>query len=499
MKVMWPFIVGALIALLLYGLFPLLGLGVFGRVLSIQRCIQLFGLFVGGTGYVYYLRYILPRPQHMLFFYAIFWPVAEYANDWLMRFGGVNLHMRMLLLLVLAVPALLQMVRFGKTMLLCFPHFKYYAGFLGLLFLYYLFFNAHAMDAKLASAAVESTDNSIGMMMLTAYIFCFLGMFTSAVSIYKHPNPLGLFDTFNKTLIWVSMILGVLTIIGYPIGLFSKDVDGFHRAMGLYTHPNMFAHHMGILMIYLLGIFCYYQGERAQRMPAWLLWAGLGINLIAFLLGLSKTAIGIGSLCALGLLVFNLSSSAVRKMFLKLILAAVILVPIGLFAFEKIADRSFFDIIQSRIDQKESMNWRVETWNSLLANIRGFEYLWGHGYTAANVWVYMLSYNDTKNATPLIMVHNGYVALLYDFGLMGYIFFVSALSLMWNAMKRAAQSLFVGGRPLLVTVCMMTIYFMVVCGFDEMVYMFDGPLVYWTLATLLYAVAIQEANPWVKA
>jgi hypothetical protein len=134
----------------------------------------------------------------------------------------------------------------------------------------------------------------------------------------------------------------LITIAGFPFQLTSMMLDGFLRAIGIFSHPNPFAHHMGILMVYLLGLYCYYQGDRKHRMPTALLWSGLAINLIAFLLGLSKTAISGFALCALILFLLNLAVPAIRRSFIQIAIGLVTLFPLGLFIFELLTGKNFF-------------------------------------------------------------------------------------------------------------------------------------------------------------
>ena len=67
--------------------------------------------------------------------------------------------------------------------------------------------------------------------------------------------------------------------------------------------------------------------------------------------------------------------------------------------------------------------------------------------------------------------------------------FVAVLSVMLHSLWSFRQS---GGghgampRALDAAILALSVYFLLVCGFDEMTYMFDAALLYWTLATLLF-------------
>jgi hypothetical protein len=216
------------------------------------------------------------------------------------------------------------------------------------------------------------------------------------------------------------------------------------------------------------------------------------INLVAFLLGLSKTAIGMCAIALFVLFLLNLTSPYIRQVVLKGGLLLLVIVPVGLMVYQGITDQSFLEMLDARMSQDTSFFWRKRIWNYLLSNIDMMTMLTGHGFTAANAWVYQLSFHDKLNPTPLIMVHNGYLALLYDLGIMGWLLFVAALSLVWNAFRWFMNAAYRMNRPLLATIIALAVYFLLVCGFDEMTYMFNAPMVFWVLATLMYCLTLRE-------
>jgi O-antigen ligase len=99
--------------------------------------------------------------------------------------------------------------------------------------------------------------------------------------------------------------------------------------------------------------------------------------------------------------------------------------------------------------------------------------------------VFQMTYNTSKNAQPLILVHNGYLSLFYDFGLPGLLLFVGVLAAAGWAWGRLWQPAWAAYRPLLVTMVAMAGYFLIASGFDEMIYMFDAPLLFWVLTTVI--------------
>jgi O-antigen ligase len=488
------FLVGILIPIGAYILLPLLGIHTFSQNLGFKKLLLLFGGIIGLVGYLYYLQLVMPRPQLLVGFTIIAWPPVAYLNQILLDQIGINIHFRPLLFLAVSAPSLWVSLKNGGLLLRTIPWLKYYLIFFLWLLLYALFYNANATDHRGGGDESTFSEGSMSIMQLSAYFYCLLSITLPAVTILKARNYKAIFDMLNKGLLVVSSLEALLTIAGYPFGMFNMLLDGFTRAIGLFTHPNPFAHHMGILMVYLMGLFCYYQGERKARMSGALLFSGIALNFVAFLLGLSKTALGVFALCMLLLFLMNLAVPAVRKGFFQILIALAILLPIGLFGFQALSGHNFLDLLESRIDQTQSLNWRTEIWLNLLADVDATSALLGHGFTAANAAVFRMSFNDLKNAHPLMMVHNAYINLIYDLGIMGYLMFVAALSTLFQAARQwvaAAGTIWRTEHSIIIA---LTVYFLCVCGFDEMSYMFDAPILFWTLVSLVYCMQWRDVQ-----
>lgn len=482
---------GVILPVLIYLLLPALGVSGFSEALGYKRLILLAGAGIGALAYWQYWRFVIPRPQLLVGFILLAWPMVDFLNAWLLEFG-LNLHLRPLLMLAIMLPMLWIS---GKNYRLVFsnlPWLKYYFAFFSWLTLYFVFYNANATDPRLSGGDNALGEGSVSMVQLIAYLYCLLSITVSAVTMLKARNFNGLFDFLNQALLWVSGIQALITIAGFPFQMTSMMLDGFLRAIGIFTHPNPFAHHMGIIMVYLLGLYCYYQGERKHRMPALLLWAGIGLNFIAFMLGLSKTALGAFTFCALILFLMNLAVPAVRRGFIRLLFSLAVLMPVGLFVFQLLSGKDFFALLESRINETESFDWRTMIWEDLMSEINMASLWFGHGFTAANQTVFNLTFNDAKNANPLMMVHNAYIALIYDLGVMGYLMFAATLSLVLQSVRGWIEAI----RPALRTehsiIIALALYFLFVCGFDEMSYMFDAPQLFWTLVTLLFCLSLRE-------
>lgn len=488
-----PVVLGVLLPVLIFGLLPMLGVETLARQLRFPRVLFLLGGLAGMLGYWVYLRRAIHRPQWMSVFIIMIWGLLEYGNNFLLDMG-VNIKYSVLLLALWVVPSVTLLITHRQALWQQTPHFRVYLAFFLWLALYFVCYNSNAQDPQLMAGEGGGllSGGSVASVQFMAYLYCLLAVGVPSIAMLTHARPARYFDRLNIALLAISSLVALYVIIGYPLMLTSMMLDGFQRAKGLFNHPNPFAHHMGILMVYLFGLFLYYQGENRRRVPAWLLVGGILLNLIAFLLGLSKTAIGVFSLSLVLLIALNLSSPVVRKHLPKALIALAVLAPLGALLYAMITGASFTEILEARLEAKESLDWRVETWGYLISNISGLWILIGHGFTDANAWVYQLTYNNKTNAQPLMLVHNGYIALLYDLGVMGYLMFAAVLTLAWQAFQRMrSQVCAPQHRPLLASILAMTLYFLIACGFDEMTYMFDAPLLFWALTATMLALVVR--------
>lgn len=493
--VVLPLVFGVVVPVLMYAVAPAMGITAFQNLFSIKKLLALLALLVGGVVYWWAFSFVIRRPRWLVYFYIIGWPLLEYLNNVLLFYMSINLHLRPILLLSVGAPGGWLLLTHARQLLKGVPYLKYYLVFFAWLLLYFFFNNQQSIDPRLGATNVMA-EGSVSVIQTTSYFYCLLGIAVAAVTTHKEENPARFFDGFNKALLVVSSLIALVSILCFPFGWLTLEVDGFLREMSIFTHPNPFAHHMGVVLLYQLGLFCFYQGDQQRRMPGWLLVAAIGLNLVVFLMALSKTAIFVFSMCTLLLFFMNLSTPGVRKSFVKALILMAILVPVGIYAYQIFADRSFLELFEARINQQQSLNWRVEVWTYILSKLDMMTVLLGNGLTSANGLVFQVSYNAITNPKPIMMVHNGYVALLYDLGLMGYLIFAAALSLMSHTLLflfRATQTMV---KPMLSTVVVLTVYFFAVCGFDEMTYMFDAPQQFWVFSTLLYTLVLKENGQW---
>jgi O-antigen ligase len=478
----WPMLLGALLLpYLFYDVFPNMGVYQFSNLFELERSFTFLAMLIAGIFYVKYLGYIRQHPLLIVLFITSFAVIGEALNTALLDNTPINIKYRVMMFLTIVVPSLYFFFQYFPAFNRTLPYIKYYFAFVVVLVLYFFFYNIGMTDPK---RLVESLigDGSYSWSHLNSYLIVFSGIVVSAFALIKSNRVVQTFDKINVFFLSSTAVASIYTIIGYPVLLTSHMVDGFLRAKGLLAHANPFAHHMAVILVYQLGIFFYYQFAKEKRVPPWLLVGSLLLNLLAFLLALSKTAIATVIICAVIFFALNVGSARFRMPLLRTVLAMLLLLPVGIVGYEFATGKSLGSVIEARMEETTSLTWRNEVWDALKADLMETP-VFGHGFTAASQRIFQLYYNTSKNKDPLILVHNGYIHLFYDFGIMGYMLFVAAASLIWTGLvlwyKHEEY------RPLSSTVICLGVYFLVVCNFDEMVYMFDSPHLVFSLSTLM--------------
>lgn len=481
---------GLVTAFLAYVLLPQAGIDTFKHLLGLKKLLAIALLPVLASGYLLYWQQIQKHPILLIMFMAIFWMPLSFLNEQLL-IQGINLHLRALLIATIALPSLWILLNHGRIVIKQLPFFKWLVFFFMALTLYFIFNNASNISEGFGLSHQSSA--SVGLMQYESYFYCLIAAGLSAWVLFKQPvKSIKLFDQFNVLYLSVSLIIALITIIGYPLEATSMMLDGFRRAFGLFTHPNPYAHSMGIQVLYITGLLLYYsvrnRNKHYQPMSIALVWFSLAINTIAFLLAISKTAIAFVLLSGIAFILFNLGSHSVKQSLSKILLATIILLPIALIAYSLVTGQSFTEVIQSRMEETTSMDWRSEVWEYIIENLSIDQLLMGNGFTASNMLIYQMTYHNIYNNKPLIMVHNGYLSLLYDMGMMGLSLFVAVSSCLFSAIRNLKNNT-PESKVLLSTAIALSIYFLCVSGFDEMTYMFNAPLLFWIFASSVYTMS----------
>jgi hypothetical protein len=481
-----------LVGFLVIALAPLVGVPIPAESVPLEGVVKLVLGLIGLNLYARLFRWIVQRPNVLLWFVAGGLTFYKWLDDTVtleLGFGG-GLFFREISILVLILPGLYYLFRYFKDIQHVLPHALWYFAFVGLLTLYYFVYNPSSHNFYLANSGLT---NGYSPMIVYWVLGC--GWLVGAVGLMLQSNPMACFATTNRLILIAALIMYSLTVLGYPLHLFNVEVDGFLRSRGFFTHPNMFCHRSGILFIYLVGISCFYGSLKNPRLPLPLLLSTCGLVFLGLLLGFSKTSfVATGIACSL-FYVLSWQTPLLKQHRWKILMLGPITLLMVLLGFKLISGQWFWEILADRIQDTNSLSWRTQTWNSLLGDLNGLPLLIGHGYTGAQDFIFRMSYNTVKNANPLVWSHNAYLFLAYDFGCMGLLYIMALLSLTWRAIALFCQAQSPTVKGLCATVLAMEVYYLMSMGFDETIHMFDVPLLFWLLSSMLIIMATWYHQP----
>jgi O-antigen ligase len=471
-------IAGFLIPLLSYVVFPNTGLGIVERLMDQDRLIKL-AMAVGlGVYYLMFLRFAINRPSVLIILNIYGITVAMYFLLSL----GITLRLRPVMFAVLNFPALFYVLRHWRALFFHLPHLAFFASYIAMVTLYYFFFNPFHNNALLV-------DSQTDYIFLWNYLDYFCATIIAGVTIMRPSDPRPVFDRLNNFIIVYSLFLGLVWIIGFYAGQYKMVLDGFVRATGFFPHPNMYAHYLGFLMVYLFGVYFHNRLSNRKDWIQRLLMPTIGVNTIAMAIGLSQTAMYAAAGAIMVFLGLNfIGYPANRKHTWFVIRLMIIAIPVFLVGFQIIRGKSLFELIAARVENKSSIDWRTQVWDLIAYNIKGNALIWGHGFLSAHDYLFRLTYSpDSPN--PVIATHNGFLQLLYEFGLMSVTYVLTLGSLTLGTFVRMSKR--VANNPYswnaFAAAIALAVYSILGTGFDELLNSPPVTICFWVYVTLFYA------------
>ena len=479
-----------------YGLLPLFDIYTLKSLLSFKLVWGLCALLLGGAIYWHYIDAVERRPWLILIFVALLyqgwmWGSASLATV------GINVRARVMITLGLIIPGL-WMGRYAiPYMLRQMPYFRYFLFFMGLMLLYFFVFNAYAIDPR--SVSVGSFSGTIAPEKLFLMLCVLSGMLTSGAVFYQLEHTTNaqehaagrnrFFRRLNKVLIVSMGLLAIIAVLGYPFDVLTRVVDGFKRYQGVFFHPNQLGYYAGCMAVYLVGLYFYCR--KHPVLPPRMVLLGLFAAAVCVMFSLSKASLAATILCAGVLLIGNLLLDRTARFNPVLLLWPVLLLLAGLGLAQGLGIIDFVDIIARRLEDGQSLLWRQQMWDRILGGDIGvMSGLRGHGFTAANARLMSLNqlvFDPTSGADAPSGIHNAFIETFYDFGLLGWSWVVG-LSWTMIAMVRTALRTTdeAPEKPLLLTVVAITLFFMIVCNFEESFYSMSVP--FWMLLPVLHGI-----------
>jgi len=302
-----------------------------------------------------------------------------------------------------------------------------------------------------------------------------------------------LFRLINFYLAIFALVQSACTLVGYPFSLFTAVVEGFKRATGFNFHPNEYAKTAGILIIYFIGVFYSYcrNGSKTLLKDRMLIGIVIIVNILGFLLSLSKNAFGSAGLCCVlffGLSLFDIKIQ--KKILLPIIVFCVLLIMI-ITGYQVYTGNDIFATVTDRFNDTRSLQWRYSVWGYLLGHMDQDTIWFGHGLTAANAELYRFLFDTTRETKgQSIFVHNAFINFLYDMGIFGMLIFTGFFAAIFNGFKRYFQT----REPLFLTVVCLCVFTLVCAITDECITELNASLSCWFLITLIYALFLNTAG-----
>lgn len=422
----------ALFGLLIYGLLPGFGVGLPLKLFGYKTLLMAIAGLAGGVFYIEYLGYWRRRPQHFLIFCAIFPLVWLYLGEQLIA-KGINLRGTLLLFPLIIIPALLTVGRDWKTTILQFPFLKLLFVFLAWTAFLFVFHNVNYQPPISANLTAMDTSryNDFASLFLYSVFFEFVCAALAAWLMNRIPNYKAFFERFNQVLALFTLAISIVPVILYPLGGARIMLEGVWRSTGIFTHPNINAFYLSFLGLYFLGLFL--AGTYRTRKNGLILLAAGISSAVALLITFSKTVL-FGHMAALILLllIYAGTRGSLRRMLVSgavvLAAGAVVLLCADAF-FGNELSRTFF----ARLENSRSLDWRLDVWTRLMADMHAGTWLIGNGLTSAYQRVYEMLFLDSN---PELMVsmqpHNIMIHFVYEMGLLGLTYVLSLLCLCLN-------------------------------------------------------------------
>lgn len=476
-----PLIAGLMIPLFAGVLLPLIGISDFQDFVTMNKLILMMGALIGGCAFWWYTEFVIKKPYWMIYFLMFIRPALDFATFSV----GVDLHARAIIMMSMYVPMIVLLIKYWVPMWTEHPIFKWYVVFMIIITGYYYFYNDNIMDPHVLGGGSISGDQ------LSGFLYNGFALIATAAIFSAAPNVEKFFDRLTWWTFWYVVVTCAIAVLGYPIGLFTMEVDGFIRSCGIYSHPNELAHYMGMVVLYLLGLWGFYTGPYAHRMPKYILPLTFVFAFGGLLVAMSKTALATTTLCCIVYVFFMRRDWFTPKNLTRYGVPALLAVPVLLFGIQLATGKDFIGMMGSRFEQTGSYDWRQQVWAALMANMTPESMIFGHGFTSSCTFVYQLMHHDVLEQMPLIHIHNQYIQFLYDFGFWGLTLFVGLVAWAIEAIRDCFTGISYQCKSLMISLALMCFYFLLACSVEEYAY---SAKEIWVFGSLAFGVARLHMN-----
>lgn len=276
-------------------------------------------------------------------------------------------------------------------------------------------------------------------------------------------------EKFLDGIIIFSVINAFFAVIQKATGFQVLIIEGVQRVGGFLGHPNSCGFFINICVALIIYKLMSPEGVKKRKFYV----AALLLNIFAMGLTLSKTSILILAMIIM-ILILNLPLNTKIKAVSAAFAGFLILIAADLALKLGISEN-----IISRFSDDNSLEWRFNVWRILLSNMDFFSYLFGHGSESS------VHYLLQANPGQYPKAHNGYILILYEYGIIGFTYFAGLMYILVNAIKRYRKE---SGeyRKIALTILLIIAIVLVECLSENVVF-FKTPMNYaWVLLTIFY-------------
>ena len=482
-------VIACLIPLVTNVLLPMLGIQTLSQRLGPTTLPTVICAILGGLLYLQYLRLCMKHPLVLAIYSgSLIWPVQYLGLA--LETVGIIFPIRVMHFGLLVIPAMLMLLQNFKYLNRNYPYFKFIVLFISLFSLYFLFYNYNFVEPVIALRS----GASISSVKLHDVFYSFVGMTYVACAFRQAKTAeerFKLFRLINLCIIIFILIQAVATIIGYPFSQLTTVLEGFKRSTGFTYHPNEFAKVEGLWLLYFIGIY-YYYGQlenKALIKDRLLIGVSVVINILAFLLSMSKNSFGsfgVGCVIFFGLSLFD---AKLRSKILMPILFLAGLLLLAVIGYQVFSGSDLMATLSDRFNDTRSLEWRYSVWGFLLGNMDQHSIWIGHGLTSSNIELYRFLFDPSKESKgQSIFVHNAFINFLYDMG-------ISGLCIFSGFIVTAYQSFMIYLRThnaLFLAMVSMTVFSLISSCVDECITEINVSLLFWFLITLAFSNFLKE-------
>ncbi|MEB3288248.1 MAG: O-antigen ligase family protein [Vampirovibrionales bacterium] len=511
-----PALVGASIALILYGLLPYFGVKQFVQLLSFKKLLLLCVLMAGGVGYWIFLDFIKKHADWLLYIAFVGLPLLIYVTNVGLS-NGINLYKNGWLIVGICIPALYMGWPYLATIWKRLPIYKFFVLYLLIAGYFYVFNHHQVFDGRFTDGSQPR-----GFHLFFTSIYHFLTITIAGCAVAMEKKPRSVFNAFNTIVLWLTLVYSVVCLVTYPFHIFTEFLEEVHRTRFLFLFTNEYSFYMQFVVTYLLGIY-FYQLERAKPdqevegnetettlsenkaegasgVTSRLTWQVLYpvtivLGTLAMMTSFTKTSIGVLVLVIAVILLCNAGRVLKNKAVMLGLAVLPFVMAIGLMVFQVATDTNLMAGIEARMNNTASMSWRERVWDYLLEDMPPVTWLTGHGFTAASermkiYEVYVESEDATSNGMQVIAVHNSYLEQLYDMGVGGIVILLALIGYMLRIVNRLIPKKQADPhypprlRTLDATLLGMILTYLILCFVNNTFSMIEQP--FWIMATMLW-------------